>query len=447
MREDRPNVPGNGLAATASTGVRPRLALALLTLAIIISYIDRYTLAILIQPIKHDLKISDTGIGWLVGFAFSAIYAAFGFIVARWADRGHRRAVIVASLLIWSAMTALCGLAQNFWQLLVARIGVGAGEAGTMPASLSLISDLFPFERRGTALAVLGAGGGMGIMIAFAIGGALEHRVGWRWTMVWVSLPGLLLSGFILLWLKEPPLGRCATSGASGLDGEIGKGGLRDLLSNRVFRHLPFAQAGLALLLFGQTQWLPAFIERSFQVSRVEIGAALSLTQGMASLLGAILGGLITDRLARHNPLWPLRFAMGAIGAGMLPMVALYLATSVTVVYPFTALMTFLFAMPTGPLFSLLQTVVIPSQRATAAAIAALAAAFIGLGFGPLLIGILSDQLAASRGANSLRDAMLITVAMFGPWTLFQLARLDKALARLRDGGGDKEMLAHRVGN
>ena len=334
MREQRSNVPVyDDVAVTAPTGAGPRMVLALLTLAIIISYIDRYALAILIQPIKHDLNISDTEIGWLIGFAFSAIYATFGIVVARWADRGHRRTVIVASLLIWSAMTALCGAVQNFWQLLGARIGVGAGEAGTLPASQSLISDLFPFEQRSTALAVLGAGGGMGIMIAFAVGGVLEHRVGWRWTMVWVSLPGLLLSGFIL--------------------------------------------AGLALLLFGQTQWLPAFLERSFQVSRVAMGATLSLTQGVASLVGAILGGVIADRLARHNRVWPLRFAMAAIAAGMVPMIALYLATSVTWVYPLAALMTFLFSMPTGPLFSLLQTVVSPSQRATAAAIAALAAAII----------------------------------------------------------------------
>ena len=436
MREQRSNVPVyDDVAVPAPTGAGPRMVLALLTLAIIISYIDRYALAILIQPIKHDLNISDTEIGWLIGFAFSAIYATFGIVVARWADRGHRRTVIVASLLIWSAMTALCGAVQNFWQLLGARIGVGAGEAGTLPASQSLISDLFPFEQRSTALAVLGAGGGMGIMIAFAVGGVLEHRVGWRWTMVWVSLPGLLLSGFILALLKEPRLGRYATAGAAGLNEEFGKGGLRDLLANRVFRHLPFAQAGLALLLFGQTQWLPAFLERSFQVSRVAMGATLSLTQGVASLVGAILGGVIADRLARHNRVWPLRFAMAAIAAGMVPMIALYLATSVTWVYPLAALMTFLFSMPTGPLFSLLQTVVSPSQRATAAAIAALAAAFIGLGFGPLLIGVLSDHLAASGGMNSLREAMLITVAVFGPWTLFQLARLDKALVRLRDGG------------
>lgn len=435
MQERRSNVPEYGAAVTAPAGAGPRLVLVLLTLAIIISYVDRFALAILIQPIKHDLNLSDTEIGWLIGFAFSAIYATFGIFVARWADTGHRRTVIVASLLIWSAMTALCGAVQNFWQLLGARIGVGAGEAGTLPASQSLISDLFPFERRSTALAVLGAGGGMGIMIAFAIGGLLEHRVGWRWTMVCVSLPGLVLSGLILSWLKEPPLGRYATAGTQELNEEIGKGGLRDLLSNRVFRHLPFAQAGLALLLFGQTQWLPAFIERSFQVSRVEMGATLSLTQGVASLVGAILGGIIADRLARQNRLWPLRFATIAIAAGMLPMIALYFSTSVASVYPLAALMTFLFSMPTGPLFSLLQTVVIPTQRATAAAIAALAAAFIGLGLGPLLIGVLSDHLAATRGINSLRDAMLITVAVVGPWTLFQMTRLDKALVRTRGGG------------
>jgi MFS family permease len=412
------------------------VVLALLTSAIVISYLDRYVLAILIQPIKHDLGFSDTQIGWLIGFAFSAVYATFGIVVAQWADQGHRRGVIVGSLLVWSAMTAICGSVHTFWQLLAARFGVGAGEAGSLPASQSIVSDLFPFERRSTALAILGSGGGMGIMIAFAIGGLLERRMGWRGTMLWVSVPGLLLAGLIFSRLKAPPTKGHASARKEALNENIGAGGLKDLLSNRVFRHLPLAQAGLALLLFGQTQWLPAFIERSFNVSRVEMGAALSLTQGITSLAGGILGGVVADRLARRNPVWPLRFAMVAIMAGLLPMTALYLATSASIAYPLAALMTFLFSMPTGPLFALLQTVVTPSRRATAAAISAMAAAFIGLGAGPLLIGTLSDHLAPSQGRESLRYAMLITAAVAGPWTILHLLQLDGALQRLRSRDG-----------
>lgn len=406
-------------------GAGPRVVLALLTAAIVLSYVDRYVLAILIQPVKRDLRLTDTEIGWLIGFAFSAIYATLGVPIARFADRGFRRDVIVASLVVWSMTTALCGAVQNFWQLFAARVGVGFGEAGSMPASQSMVSDLFPYERRGLALAILGAGGGLGIMVAFALGAKLETQLGWRWTIVSVAIPGVLLSALIAMLVSEPSFGRHRAAFA-----EVGPsgGGMIDMLKNPAIRHLPFGQAGLVLLLFGQTQWLPAFIERSFNVPRTQIGAALALTQGLASLAGGIMGGLLADRLARRNALGPLRMAMLAIVAGSIAMMALYLSPSVRRVYPLLALMTFLFSMPTGPLFSLLQTVVNPASRATAAALSAMVASFIGLGLGPLVVGVLSDQLSPVHGSDSLRLAMLVIGAFVGPWTLFHLWRLHSAL-------------------
>jgi MFS family permease len=176
-------------------------------------------------------------------------------------------------------------------------------------------------------------------------------------------------------------------------------------------------------------QWLPAFIERSFNVPRSQIGASLALTQGLTSFAGGIIGGLIADRLARHTALGPLRMAMLAITAALIPMTALYLAGSVNRVYPLLALMTFLFSMPAGALFSLLQTVVNPARRATAAALAAMVASFIGVGLGPLLVGVLSDQLSTVHGSDSLRIAMFATGALVGPWTLFHLWRLHVALS------------------
>jgi len=404
------------------------VVLALLTAAIVVSYIDRYVLAILIQPIKRELSLSDTQIGWLVGFAFSAMYAVFGIPVAQLADKGLRRNVIVGSLVIWSAMTALCGAVHNFWQLFGARVGVGAGEAGSLPAAQSLVSNLFPYEQRSTALAVLGAGGGLGIMFAFALGGALEQHLGWRWTIVAVAVPGVLLAGLIYGLVKEPEFAKAGTEAFGDLGGSSSGSGLRDLLSNRAFRHLPFGQAGLALLLFGQTQWLPAFVERSFAVPRVQIGVALAMTQGVTSLAGGIIGGLIADRLSRRDPRGPLRLAIFAVILGLIPMTALYLSASVRWVYPLAALMTLLFSMPTGPIFSLLQTVVTPQRRATAAALSAMVAAFIGLGFGPLLVGALSDHFAVGYGKDSLRPAMLITGVIAATWAIFHLARLYSVL-------------------
>lgn len=398
--------------------------LALLVLTMIVSYVDRYVLAVLVQPIKTELHFSDTQIGILTGFAFSAVYAVFGVPIARIADRGRQREVIALSLVIWSVMTATCGMARSFAGLAAARFGVGAGEAGAMPASQSLIADLFPPHQRNTALAFLGSGGGIGIVVAFMFGGMLEARFGWRTTFFLVSLPGVVLA--VLIWLTV------AQPRGSGLDGAAAArpsaGSFRELLALPLFRHVPFAQASLALLQFAQAQWLPAYVERSFQLPRAEIGAKLALTHGLAGIMGMIVGGIVADRLSRRGDVWPIRVAIGGILLAAAPMAGVYLATDASWVFVFSAAMSFFLSIPAGPLFALVQTRVPRESRATAAAVTAMCAAFIGLGAGPLLIGMLSDQYKPATGDQSLRWAMLTIVALTLPWCLFHFGRVHHML-------------------
>ena len=182
-------------------------ALSVLVVVYTFNFIDRQILSILLQPIKDELGLSDTALGLLTGFAFALFYATLGIPIARYADRGNRRNLIALALAIWSGMTALSGLAQNFWQLLAARIGVGVGEAGCSPPAHSMISDYFPAERRATALGIYSLGIPVGILFGFLAGGWLNEFFGWRVAFFVVGIPGLLLAVLVRFSLREPPRG------------------------------------------------------------------------------------------------------------------------------------------------------------------------------------------------------------------------------------------------
>jgi len=364
----------------------------------------------------------------LIGFAFAATYAVVGVPVARYADLGHRRRVIASSVAVWSLMTASCGFAQNFLQLAVGRFGVGVGEAGALPASQSIITELFPAEKRNTALALLACGGALGLTIAFSLGSVLDHWLGWRWTFVVIALPGILLCVIVKRWIDELPLARQKTAIDGEVEAERWQHDLPELCRNKIFRHLPFAQAANVVLLFNQAQWIPAYIERTFGASRSQIGPMLGLMQGGAGLIGTIFGGLIADRLLKRGAAWPIRVAMGAALASVVPMFGVYFVPTASQVYPLAGLMTLFLSMPTGAIFSTLQNAVPAGTRSTAAAVSAMVAAFVGLGAGPLVVGFLSDRFSAAEGPNSLRSALIVTDAVATPWLIFHLWRVLRIL-------------------
>src|SRR5262245_49446593 len=182
-------------------------ALGVLFVVYVFNFIDRSVLSILLQPIKDELHVSDTALGFLTGFAFAAFYTGFGLPIARLADKGVRRNILVTCLAIWSAMTALCGFAQNFLHLLLARIGVAVGEAGGSPPSHSMISDMFPQHRRATALGIYALGIPVGSMIGYLAGGWINDALSWRQAFMLVGAPGLLLALVVRFTLREPPRG------------------------------------------------------------------------------------------------------------------------------------------------------------------------------------------------------------------------------------------------
>jgi len=402
--------------------------LALLTLLMFVSYLDRQVLAIFVQPIKAELGLSDSQIGLLTGIAFSAVYAFCGLPLARVADRASRKAVLCGALVAWSVATGLCGAAQNFAQLFLTRMGVGAGEAGGVPASHAMISDMFPPERRATAMAIFTAGGAAGILSGFAIGGWLEDAFGWRKAFLLLALPGLVLAAFIALTLREPKRGQ---SGSSSLAIErSSRSAYLALLSNPVVVFLLLGQALANLLTFSQLQWMPAFFERTFGLARHEVGESIALTRGLGMLIGLIAGGLIADRLARRSLALPLVVVMFAQVLAMAPNVGLYSVSDVNTALLLTTLGGFFSAMAMGPEIATLQAVAPPHQRATMSSMSMVCSGLIGVGLGPWIVGLLSDAFAPTRGQDSLRPALLLVIGVVSPLALVAYSYALRGLFR-----------------
>lgn len=402
--------------------------LLMLTMLMLVSYLDRHVLAIFVQPIKQELGLSDSQIGLLTGLAFSAVYALCGLPLARVADTASRKAVLCGSLVAWSAMTALCGAVQNFWQLFAARMGVGAGEAGGVPASHAMISDMFPPERRASAMAFFTTGGALGILGGFAIGGWLEAAFGWRGAFLLLGLPGLLLAVLIAFTLREPARG---ASGAASL--AMQGGGSRfahlSLLRNPTVSFLLLGQALANLLTFSQLQWMPAFFERTFGMARHEIGESIAMTRGVGMILGLIVGGLLADRLARRSLALPLTVVIAAQILAVVPNVGLYAVGDVGAALTLTALAGFFSAMALGPEIATRHSLGPPHQRATISSMSLVCSGLIGVGLGPWIVGLLSDGFAPAHGDQSLRMALLIVMAAASPLVLIVYT---VALQRLR---------------
>lgn len=426
-----PSRDGGDLGASSSTRW---YMLALLTVAMVISFADRSVLAMLIQPIKAELGLSDAAIGLLTGFAFSAFYATFGLAMARLSDGGAHRWVILGSLVVWSLMTALCGVARNFWEMLGARFGVGAGEAGVVPASHAILATLFPAKQRSTALAILMAGGPLGILGAFAASGPIEAQIGWRATFVVLGLPGLILS--IVFAFSSRRIGNLGGAAPAAAPRPSMIGTLRLLLAGRVFPHVLFTLVAVNLLTFGQTQWLPAYLERSFTLPRAQLGPLLALTQGVGMLLGMVAGGPLFDGFGARDERWRARLLLISLVTGLPFVIAVYCVGDVHLAACLAGLAAFIFALPSGQLWSAVQTTTPPEQRATAAAIVMMSAALLGMGCGPVLIGWLSDLFAPIAGVQSLRYALLLTVTLGGAWMLIHVLFLARAMREQHRGIG-----------
>jgi MFS family permease len=392
-------------------------ALGILTVVYSFNFIDRQLLAILQESIKAELLLSDAQLGLLTGFAFAVFYVTAGLPIASWADRSNRRNIVALSLFVWSFMTAISGYAQNYWQLLLARIGVGVGEAGGSPPSHSMISDIFPPESRAGALGFYSTGISFGILFGFLFGGWLNEFFGWRVAFLVVGVPGIVLALVVRFSLAEPVRGLNEQREVRQ-EGASMKSVVALLWSRRSFRHMAMGAAMNAFAGYSVANWVASYMIRSYQMPTGELGTWLALIIGVGGAIGVFGCGVVADRLGRRDGRWymwmpavacaiALPFQFGVYYFATDPYFALtmaivpavlsnaYLAATIATVHGLVGL----------------------RMRALSSAILFFILNIIGLGAGPSSVGLVSDLLQPSYGIESLRYALLLLVPLALVWS------------------------------
>lgn len=402
--------------------------LALLTITYFFSFMDRQILAILLEPIKADLKLTDTELGLLSGLVFAIFYATLGVPVARLADRANRRNIIAISLAVWSGATAACGLAQNFTQLMLARIGVGAGEAGSGPPSHSIIADLYPPEKRASAMAIYSLGVLLGGGVGMAIGGLVASAHGWRAAMFVVGLPGLLLALVVRLFVIEPPRGMSDGGAAEHHATPSLWQGITSIWRSAPARHLVAGMTITSMVGYAVTGWGPSYMQRSLGFSLLDISRYVALPAALIGSISALTGGLLADRAARRHGIWAQSYVVAGMKIMAFPFaIAFYFAPDARIAIG-CYFVSYIFAGAyIGPTFAMVQHLAPLRLRATWAALSLLAINLIGLGLGPLVVGRISDWLRPTYGADSLRYAMLC-VSLLTPWAIYHYWRAGRLM-------------------
>lgn len=393
------------------------------------SHVDRQIMGILGQPIKESLAISDTQLGLLTGIMFALFYATLGMPMAMWADRHNRRNLIAFSVFTWSFMTALCGYAQNFIQLLLARIGVGVGEAGSSPPSHSMIADLYPPEQRATAMSIFGTGVNWGILIGFLVGGWINEWYGWRWAFVIVGLPGIVIAAIVRFTVKEPPRGLSEATAQTAPPPPFGAV-VRTVFGNPILRNIIIAGTLVAFAGYASVIWMPIYLVRIHGMGTGETGTYLALLIGIGGAIGIYCGGLAADWLGkRYGPAWHA-WLIAIVTLISIPLLFLaFRAETASAALWAYALPAALGTVYVGTGFAIVQNQAQPQMRSTVAAINLFILNIIGLGVGPFSVGFFSDQFTPQYGADGLRYAMMLTLLVLA-WSIWHYFRTGVLLRR-----------------
>ncbi|SMF73287.1 Sugar phosphate permease [Tistlia consotensis] len=414
---------------TSSLDSHTKYALCVLMLSCSLSFLDRQVVNILAEPIKKEFGLSDTELGILTGMAFALFHAALTLPMARIADRANRVLVIAGSMTVWSLATAASGLAAGFGQLLAARMFVGVGEAGGIAPAHALIADTVPKRKRATAIAFYSAGIPLGGLLGLALGGLVLDSYGWRAAFFVASTPGLVLAPLMLLTIGDPARSRLLPSAREAFP-PLGDA-FREIFSKKAFLLVTAAGAAMTFVNFGQAAFLASFFFRvhgealASMASGVNglvgtalgaaglLGLALGCAKGLAGMIGSFAGGWLTDRLDGDG------YRAYALVPALIAIVRIPLFTAALLV-PDTAAAFTLMAIHflvggMGKIggFAAVQGLVTPRVRATAAAVYGIGINLVGLGLGPLCVGLSSDSLSAAGlgAAEGLRWTLVATSA------------------------------------
>ena len=395
--------------STLSHGYR-RYALWVLLLIYVLNFLDRQIVTILAEPIKQELGLTDWQLGMMTGLAFAIFYTVLGIPIARYAERGNRPYIIGAAVAAWSLFTVLCGFAQNFWQLVLARIGVGIGEAGCTPPAHSLISDYVPREKRASALAFYSLGTPIGALLGMAMGGLIADAWGWRMAFLVAGAPGILMALVAAFTLAEPRKQLGADFAAKRANGPSFKDALAEIRGKKTFWFIAWGVSIKAFIGYGSGVFIAPFFFRNHGPELTEIaaryglglagflGLALGVVVGVTGAIGIWLGGQLADRFGGRD----LRHYMGIPAISTLTGIPIYLTAlfveSAMLAIVLMAIPPILNGLWYGPAYAAIQGLVNPETRATATAIMLFIVNLVGLGMGPLLVGALSDLLSGPFG-------------------------------------------------
>lgn len=393
---------------SAALPARPNVVLAMLLLVYVFNFVDRQILAILAGSIQRDLQLSDGQMGLLGGLAFALLYSTLGVPLAWLADRTSRSWVVTVSLALWSGFTALCGFAQGFWHIFLARLGVGIGEAGGVAPSYALIADYFPAHRRAFALSVYSLGIPLGSAAGVLAGGYIAAMVDWRAAFVAVGLAGIAVAPLFKLTVRDVPKPVAQAEPAPRFRVIAGS-----LARKPSFWLLSFGAATSSMLGYGIAFWLPSLLQRSFGLNLVEVSHFIGAMLLIGGVAGMLLGGWLGDRLGGGDRAFLAYLPALAFVIGV-PLFAAGIYS------PDAKLAFVLFLVPQamayvwlGPVLSAVQLLVPPAQRSTASALFLLINNLIGLGGGIFALGALSDALTPTYGHDALRYSMLYSLVLY----------------------------------
>jgi predicted MFS family arabinose efflux permease len=431
--------PVSTRALDAEHGRAPKgrlVVLGLLSLVYAVSYADRQLILVLAEPIKAELRLTDTQVGLLGGFSFALFYTAFGVPIAWAADRWNRVRIVAAACALWSLFSAACGLAGGFLQLAITRMGVGIGEAGGTAPSFSILSDLFRPHERGRAIALFSFGSPAGVMIGTAVGGAVAAAYGWRAAFMVIGLPGVAIALAVLFLVREPSRGTMDPSAGAPTAAPASP-----LATIRLFLRAPalwtmtLASGVCGFVSLGLAAWTPAYLMRSKAMSLGEVSAYYSVVAGLAVCAGIGMGGMLGDRLAARNKsayaLLPaalfalsLPFLIGAILAPKWPLALTLLSVPLSCT-----------TSQVPPALAFIHNSTPAAHRATASAIFLFVLNFVGIGGGPLFVGVLSDRAATAGVVDSLAVGLtgLAGVLVLAILALIAAARAISRQAEKRD--------------
>jgi MFS family permease len=392
-----------------------------------ISIADRYVVSTVFEPLRLDLRLTDGGAGFLTGVPLGLFYVSVGIPMSWLADRANRRNILSASMIVWSAFTALCGLSGNYWQFLAARIGVGIGETGGTPPANSIIADYFPADRRPMALGVFALGAPIGAYLGADMAGAVAHAYGWRMALLALGVPGVIMGAIIYLTIREPARGRMDAVADAAAPPLLES--LRFLWHQKAAFHVVMGSGVCALWGWGLIWFTPTFLMRTYDLNVGEAGAITGHIHLVGGIIATAGTAWILSRPSMADPRRVVWLLAAGVGVTTIPSFIAYWTHSLWV----SKLMFWMFIPAIyfyiGPCMGLMQNLAPPRMRAMFTAWSLLVGNVFNLIIAPQGVGLLSDWFAGTRGADarSLRLALLV-LAPTGFWAVYHFCMASRTI-------------------